>query len=70
VRLAVADEVIVADPTRRLSGRGAYLCPDRSCLGQALKRGALPRRLRVGADAAAGLEERVGLEAGPGVWEN
>ena len=70
MRFAVADEVIVADPTRRMPGRGAYVCPERSCLGQALRRGALPHRLRVAADAAAGLEERVGLEGGPGVWEN
>ena len=70
MRFAVADEAIVADPTRRMPGRGAYLCPDRNCLRRALKRRALPHRLRVGADAAAGLEERVGLEAGPRVWEN
>jgi len=70
VRLAVADHAIVADPARRLQGRGAYLCPDRSCLRQALRRGALHRRLRVGVEAATGLEERVDLEGGPRVWEN
>jgi predicted RNA-binding protein YlxR (DUF448 family) len=60
----------VPDPTRRLPGRGAYLCRDRSCLDKALRRGALHRKLRVGAEAADGLEERVDLEGGPGVWEN
>jgi predicted RNA-binding protein YlxR (DUF448 family) len=70
VRLAVADDAIVADPARRLPGRGAYLCPDRGCLRQALRREALHRRLRVAAVAAAELEERLALEGGPGVWEN
>jgi len=70
VRLAVAGDAIVADRDRRLPGRGAYVCPDRSCLRQALTRGALPRRLRVPATAATGLEGRLGLEGEPGVWEN
>jgi len=70
VRLAVANDAIVADQARRLPGRGAYICPDGTCLRRALTRGALPRRLRVPVTAAAGLEGRLGLEGEPGVWEN
>jgi hypothetical protein len=65
VRLVVSDDGIAVDRSRRLPGRGAYLCPDRRCLRQALKRRALPRRLR-----AVGLEERLDLEDEPGVWES
>lgn len=56
VRLAVERGAIVADPGRRLPGRGAYLHPDPACLAVALKRRALPRALRVVADPDQGLE--------------
>ncbi|MEM9467903.1 MAG: YlxR family protein [Actinomycetota bacterium] len=32
-------------------GRGAYVCPSRSCLDQAVSRRAIPRALRIAADA-------------------
>ncbi|WP_345343511.1 YlxR family protein [Rhodococcus olei] len=39
--------VVVPDPGRRLPGRGAWVHPDRRCLGQAEKRRAFGRALRV-----------------------
>jgi predicted RNA-binding protein YlxR (DUF448 family) len=36
---------IVADPTGRLAGRGAYVCHDTDCLDIAIKKGALTRAL-------------------------
>jgi predicted RNA-binding protein YlxR (DUF448 family) len=36
---------VVADPTGRLAGRGAYVCHDTDCLAIALKKGALTRAL-------------------------
>ena len=38
---------ILLDRTGRLPGRGAYLCPNRSCLEQAAKKKRLARTLRV-----------------------
>jgi uncharacterized protein len=70
VRLAVQRGLIVVDRARRLPGRGAYLCPDRKCAELAMKRRALPRRLRVPAEAAEGLEARLRVEQEPPVWEN
>ena len=32
---------IVLDATGKLNGRGAYICPDESCFGEALKKGRL-----------------------------
>ncbi len=40
------DGQVEVDPTGRRPGRGAYLCPDRACWEQALKRRALNRALR------------------------
>ncbi len=37
---------IAADPSGRVSGRGAYLCRDLACITNALNRGALSRALR------------------------
>jgi predicted RNA-binding protein YlxR (DUF448 family) len=70
MRLAVRDGVIVPDTGQALPGRGAYVCPEPACARQAVRRGGLPRRLRVGAEAARELEERLRLEPEPGVWEN
>jgi predicted RNA-binding protein YlxR (DUF448 family) len=39
------DGLIVDDPTGKLSGRGAYVCPDKDCLSIAIKKGALARAL-------------------------
>jgi predicted RNA-binding protein YlxR (DUF448 family) len=47
VRL-VRDEsgAVQVDPTGKRNGRGAYLCPGRSCWEAALKRGSLESGLR------------------------
>ncbi len=36
---------VVVDPTGRLAGRGAYVCPDTDCVSIAIKKGALSRAL-------------------------
>jgi uncharacterized protein len=46
-----AGEVVI-DPTGRLAGRGAYVCPDTDCLSIALKKGALSRALEIPLPAA------------------
>jgi predicted RNA-binding protein YlxR (DUF448 family) len=48
------------------SGRGAYLCPDRACVEQAVRKGAIARRLRAPVDVPSDLGERVerGLAGG------
>lgn len=60
VRVARTPDGIRLDRRRRLPGRGAYLCPDPTCITTAAARGAgrLRRALRGGteADAAAALE--------------
>jgi uncharacterized protein len=50
VRLAATPGGVRLDPTATLPGRGAYLCPDPTCLAAAMRRdaGALRRALRVG----------------------
>ncbi|WP_372789202.1 YlxR family protein [Paraconexibacter sp.] len=45
VRLAAHRGSVVVDRSRRLPGRGAYVC-GRPCLDQAIRRRALPRALR------------------------
>ncbi|KPL92016.1 MULTISPECIES: RNase P modulator RnpM [Herpetosiphon] len=48
VRLVrLADQSVVVDPSGKQAGRGAYLCAERPCWTNALKRGALERALRV-----------------------
>ena len=37
---------VVVDPTGKKSGRGAYLCPSRSCWDNAIKTGRLAQALR------------------------
>jgi uncharacterized protein len=44
--VAVGDEV-VADPSARLPGRGAYLHPSGECWQRASRRRAIPRALRL-----------------------
>ncbi|MBI2762801.1 MAG: YlxR family protein [Chloroflexi bacterium] len=39
------DGAIVADPSGRRNGRGAYVCVDQACITTALNRGALSRAL-------------------------
>lgn len=43
----LADGHVVADPTGKANGRGAYLCASPSCWEVALKRGRLAQSLRV-----------------------
>ena len=45
VRTTTGD--VVVDPTGRLAGRGAYVCPDTDCLSIAIKKGALTRALDI-----------------------
>ncbi len=42
----VAEGEVVVDPTGKLNGRGAYLCPQQSCWQKAFKTGALARALK------------------------
>lgn len=37
---------VVLDPTGKMSGRGAYLCPTVECLRRAMKEKRLPKALR------------------------
>ncbi|PQZ93058.1 hypothetical protein CQ018_10630 [Arthrobacter sp. MYb227] len=46
----------VPDPTRRLSGRGAWLHPHPECAECAIKRGAFPRSFRTKVDVSSLLE--------------
>ncbi|RJX20050.1 MAG: YlxR family protein [Ammonifex sp.] len=39
------EEQIAVDPTGKMSGRGAYVCPSEQCLTEALKRKRLGRAL-------------------------
>ncbi len=49
VRLVAPREgVLVVDVDHKLGGRGAYLCPGRSCMKEAIKKGRLSRALRKG----------------------
>jgi predicted RNA-binding protein YlxR (DUF448 family) len=40
------DEKIVIDPTGKLSGRGAYICPHMECLQKAIKGKRLDKALQ------------------------
>jgi predicted RNA-binding protein YlxR (DUF448 family) len=44
---------VVVDPSGKLNGRGAYLCPDDACWTQAERRRGLERALAVRLDATA-----------------
>ena len=41
------DGEVTIDPTGKVSGRGAYLCSNRKCWSEALRRRALERALKV-----------------------
>lgn len=43
----------VPDPTRRFSGRGAWLHPTPECAERAIKRGAFPRSFRTKVDVSS-----------------
>ncbi len=47
------DGTVACDPSGRMPGRGAYLCPDRHCFDTARKRHALERALRIKLDEGA-----------------
>lgn len=53
------DGEVLLDPTGKKSGRGVYLCPERSCLAEGLRTKALERALgvSVGPEALAALQE-------------
>jgi len=53
---------IVVDPTGKIPGRGAYLCPSLGCLRRAVKEKRLSRALRaeVAEEAVRQLEKAVG----------
>jgi uncharacterized protein len=54
IRLVRTPEAaVVVDPSGKLNGRGAYLCPDDACWIQAERRRGLERALTVRLDAAA-----------------
>lgn len=46
LRVAVADQVLVPDPRRRLPGRGAWIHPDEGCVALAEQRRAFDRSFR------------------------
>lgn len=46
LRVAVADEALVPDPRRRLSGRGAWIHPVEECVALAEQRRAFDRAMR------------------------
>ncbi len=46
--VAPREGLLVVDVDQKLGGRGAYLCPGRSCMREALKKGRLSRALRKG----------------------
>ena len=45
------DGSVVADPTGRLAGRGAYVCHQEACREQAVTKGALSRALHTAVPA-------------------
>jgi predicted RNA-binding protein YlxR (DUF448 family) len=68
VRLAGSEpHHVVADPTGKLAGRGAYVCAQASCWDKALKKGGLERTLKASiqkADADALREYAASLTGG------
>jgi uncharacterized protein len=68
--MTVVEGALVIDRERRLPGRGVYLCPSRTCAGQARRKGALARRLRFSVMVPPDLEERVAVERPTAAWED
>ena len=58
---------IRVDPTGKLSGRGAYVCPDAACVDRALREERLARTLEraIPADVAQGLRGALARPAAP-----
>lgn len=65
VRTAEGD--VRVDPTGKLSGRGAYVCPEASCVDRALREGRLARMLEreIPAEVAQGLRGALARPAPP-----
>jgi predicted RNA-binding protein YlxR (DUF448 family) len=60
VRLARAPTgEVLADPSGRYGGRGAYVCPDVACLSRGLERGRLAHAFRKPCEVRASLAEEV-----------
>ncbi|MGH7335412.1 MAG: YlxR family protein [Candidatus Rokuibacteriota bacterium] len=60
VRLArLPSGEVVVDSTRRLPGRGAYLCPESACLTRGLERGRLAHAFRKPCEVRANLAKEV-----------
>jgi predicted RNA-binding protein YlxR (DUF448 family) len=55
MRFAAQDGTLVADPSRRLPGRGAYTCRRSDCISRAASEGAFSRRLRAPVQVPDGL---------------
>jgi len=51
--------VVAVDPHGTAAGRGAWVCPEESCLERALQRGRLTQAFRKACEARAGLVEEV-----------
>ena len=51
MRFTFSDNQIIADTDGKNDGRGTYLCRDKKCIEQALKRKAFNRVLRTNVDA-------------------
>lgn len=48
IRLVRYEDRVIVDLGAKLPGRGAYVCPRRSCIKQAMKKGRLERALKSG----------------------
>lgn len=46
VRIVRTADAVIADPTGKLAGRGAYICHQPECWEQAIKKGRLARSLK------------------------
>ncbi len=56
VRFAAPEGTLLADPDRRLAGRGAYTCPSVACFERAASRRAFARTLRRRVAVPAGFD--------------
>ncbi|MBI2161314.1 MAG: YlxR family protein [Candidatus Rokubacteria bacterium] len=54
-----SDGVVVADPHGTAAGRGAWVCPEESCLERALQPGRLAHAFRKPCEAGKNLSEEV-----------
>jgi predicted RNA-binding protein YlxR (DUF448 family) len=59
LRIAAHDGVLVVDVKGRAAGRGAYLCPEKTCVERALARRALERSLKLKYNVPAALKGEI-----------